>query len=94
MDVIFPLVMTYTVQKSGAILDALPGMSFSLNLLWRKGFKVANLPRSVALQVHRYMTLVQAKNEIPSETSISIVGGMSRTLFVGKKVLPEKSTLC
>lgn len=33
IDDIFPLDITYTVQKSGAPFDTLPGMSVVLNLL-------------------------------------------------------------
>lgn len=33
VDEIFPLWMIYTVQKSGAPFNTLPGMSFALNLL-------------------------------------------------------------
>lgn len=33
VDEIFPLDMTYTVQKSGTPFDILPGMSIALNLL-------------------------------------------------------------
>jgi hypothetical protein len=40
MDCIFPLAITYTVQKSGAPFDTLPATSAALNLLGRNFLEV------------------------------------------------------
>lgn len=44
MDEILPLDMTYTLQKSGAPFDTIPGISAALNLQRQTFLKLNELP--------------------------------------------------
>lgn len=54
VDDIFPLLITYTLQKSGTPFSTVPGMSFALNLLGQRqlnlDFATLSLKRNSVLK--------------------------------------------